>query len=97
MLIGKIDNFPIEVNGIITSIKVLVIKATQYQALVDNNWLFKNNAILDWTTQKLQLSQNGQHTRVPAICGHFKSNNVMTSVLLINLEEEKLKPTWEAY
>ncbi|KAG9288799.1 hypothetical protein G9A89_023096 [Geosiphon pyriformis] len=29
-LIGKIDDFPIEVNGIIVPIKVLVMKATQY-------------------------------------------------------------------
>ncbi|KAG9293973.1 hypothetical protein G9A89_019311 [Geosiphon pyriformis] len=35
--IGEIDNFPIEVNGIIVPIKVLVIEATQYQALIGNN------------------------------------------------------------
>ncbi|KAG9294225.1 hypothetical protein G9A89_021584 [Geosiphon pyriformis] len=32
--IGKIDNFPFEVNDIIVPIKVLVMEATQYQALV---------------------------------------------------------------
>ncbi|KAG9286362.1 hypothetical protein G9A89_014528 [Geosiphon pyriformis] len=32
--IGEIDNFPIEVNGIIIPIKVLVMETTQYQALV---------------------------------------------------------------
>ncbi|KAG9293068.1 hypothetical protein G9A89_016430 [Geosiphon pyriformis] len=37
--IGEIDNFLFKVNSIITPIKVLVMKATQYQALVDNNWL----------------------------------------------------------
>ncbi|KAG9304842.1 hypothetical protein G9A89_020533 [Geosiphon pyriformis] len=31
--IGKIDDFPFEVNGIMTPIKVLVMEATQYQAL----------------------------------------------------------------
>ncbi|KAG9296227.1 hypothetical protein G9A89_014819 [Geosiphon pyriformis] len=50
-LIGKIDDFPIEVNGIIIPIKVLVMEATQYQVLVSNNWLTKTNAILNWTTQ----------------------------------------------
>ncbi|KAG9306263.1 hypothetical protein G9A89_016167 [Geosiphon pyriformis] len=30
IFIGEINNFPIEVNGIITPIKVLVMKATQY-------------------------------------------------------------------
>ncbi|KAG9302582.1 hypothetical protein G9A89_007286 [Geosiphon pyriformis] len=54
-LISEIDNFPIEVNGIIVPIKVLVIEATQYQALVGNDWLFKTNVTLDWTTQELQI------------------------------------------
>ncbi|KAG9294581.1 hypothetical protein G9A89_008060 [Geosiphon pyriformis] len=45
--IGEIDNFPIEVNGIIVLIKVLVMEATQYQALVGNDWLSKTNATLD--------------------------------------------------
>ncbi|KAG9304620.1 hypothetical protein G9A89_020184 [Geosiphon pyriformis] len=97
MPIGKIDNFPIEVNGIITPIKVLVMEATQYQALVGNDWLSKNNAVLDWTTQELQLSQNDQHMQISVMCGHFKPNNVTTSVLLIDLEKEKLKPTWKVY
>ncbi|KAG9302978.1 hypothetical protein G9A89_022638 [Geosiphon pyriformis] len=64
--ISKIDDFPFEVNGIVTSIKVLVIEATQYQALVDNNWLSKVNAMLDWNTQELQLMYQSQHIHVPA-------------------------------
>ncbi|KAG9289114.1 hypothetical protein G9A89_022423 [Geosiphon pyriformis] len=71
--ISEIDNFPFEVNGIVTSIKVLVMEATQYQALVGNDWLSKVNATLDWNTQELQEK------------------------LLIELEEEKEKPTWKAY
>ncbi|KAG9299554.1 hypothetical protein G9A89_020725 [Geosiphon pyriformis] len=35
--IGEIDDFPIEVNGIIVLIKVLVIEATQYQALKETD------------------------------------------------------------
>ncbi|KAG9303255.1 hypothetical protein G9A89_013581 [Geosiphon pyriformis] len=60
--IGEIDNLPFEINDIITPIKVLVIEATQYQALVGNNWLSKTNVMLDWTTQELQINQNGQYT-----------------------------------
>ncbi|KAG9305852.1 hypothetical protein G9A89_006263 [Geosiphon pyriformis] len=45
--IKKIDNFTIEVNGIIVPIKVLIMEATQYQALIGNNWLSKTNATLD--------------------------------------------------
>ncbi|KAG9302894.1 hypothetical protein G9A89_022310 [Geosiphon pyriformis] len=54
--IGEINNFPFEVNDIVTPIKVLVMEATQYQALVGNDWLFKVNATLDWNTQELQLT-----------------------------------------
>ncbi|KAG9302625.1 hypothetical protein G9A89_007329 [Geosiphon pyriformis] len=46
--------------------------ATQYQALVGNNWLTKANATLDWTTQELLISYNGHHARIPATCGHFQ-------------------------
>ncbi|KAG9303016.1 hypothetical protein G9A89_006233 [Geosiphon pyriformis] len=45
--IGEINNLPIEINSITVPIKILVMEATQYQALVGNNWLFKTNAILD--------------------------------------------------
>ncbi|KAG9287353.1 hypothetical protein G9A89_023724 [Geosiphon pyriformis] len=87
-LINEIDNFSIEVNSIIMSIKILVIKATQYQALIGNDWLFKTNVMLDWNMQELQLSQN-------ATCGHFKTTNILTP--LIELKKEEKKPTWEAY
>ncbi|KAG9305896.1 hypothetical protein G9A89_016548 [Geosiphon pyriformis] len=45
---------------------------------------------------KLQLNQNGQYTRVPATCGHFKPI-ITPSAPLIKFKEEKEKPTWEAY
>ncbi|KAG9301030.1 hypothetical protein G9A89_015766 [Geosiphon pyriformis] len=86
--ISKIDNFFFKVNSIITPIKVLVMKTMQYQALVGNDWLVKTN--------KLQLSQNSQHTRVPITCEHFKLIT-MSSAPLIKFEKEKEKPTWEAY
>ncbi|KAG9301400.1 hypothetical protein G9A89_018072 [Geosiphon pyriformis] len=64
-------------------------------ALIGNDWLFKVNATLDWNTQKLQLTYQDQHMHVPATCGHFKTPP--REKLLIELEEEKEKPTWEAY
>ncbi|KAG9304295.1 hypothetical protein G9A89_019857 [Geosiphon pyriformis] len=92
--LGEIDNLPIEINNIMVPIKVLVMEATQYQALIGNDSLSKTNAVLDWIMQELQLSQNGQHTQVPAVCGHFKPTNLQP---LIKLEEKTKKPTWEAY
>ncbi|KAG9286656.1 hypothetical protein G9A89_012206 [Geosiphon pyriformis] len=71
------------------------MEATQYQALVGNDWLSKTNATLDWNTQKLQLSQNRQHMCISATCGHFKTTNTIAP--LIDFEEEKPKSTWEAY
>ncbi|KAG9300346.1 hypothetical protein G9A89_009970 [Geosiphon pyriformis] len=56
--LGEIDDFSIEVNSTIVPIKVLVIEATQYQALVNNDWLSKTNAVFNWMTQELVLSQN---------------------------------------
>ncbi|KAG9303771.1 hypothetical protein G9A89_018668 [Geosiphon pyriformis] len=46
-------------------------------------------------TQELVLSQNGQHMRIPAMCGYFKATN--TTAPLIDFEEDKPKPTWEVY
>ncbi|KAG9284056.1 hypothetical protein G9A89_022830 [Geosiphon pyriformis] len=93
--IGEIDNFSIEVNNIIVSIKVLVMEATQYQALIGNNWLSKTHALLDWNMQELQISQNGQHTCVPAMCGHFKTTK--STIPLIKFKKKEKKPIWEAY
>ncbi|KAG9301295.1 hypothetical protein G9A89_012679 [Geosiphon pyriformis] len=53
-----------------------------------NNFLFEFN-VLDWITQKLQLSQNGQQTYVPVMCSHFKTTHTLVS--LIKLEEKKEK------
>ncbi|KAG9296218.1 hypothetical protein G9A89_014810 [Geosiphon pyriformis] len=86
--ISEIDDFPFKINGIITSIKVLVMEATQYQALIGNNWLSQN-------IQELQLTYQGQHICVPAMCGHFKTPP--REKLLIELKKEKEKPTWKAY
>ncbi|KAG9298450.1 hypothetical protein G9A89_000019 [Geosiphon pyriformis] len=92
--IGKIDNLPIEINGIMVPIKIFVMEATQYQALVGNNWLSKTHATLDWTTQELQLTFGGQHTQTPATCGHFKPSNAQP---FIEFEKKTRKLTWEVY
>ncbi|KAG9294004.1 hypothetical protein G9A89_019342 [Geosiphon pyriformis] len=42
-----IGDLPIEVNDIIISIKVLVMEAIQYQALIGNDWLSKTNMTLN--------------------------------------------------
>ncbi|KAG9301740.1 hypothetical protein G9A89_003286 [Geosiphon pyriformis] len=59
--VGEIDNFPFTIDGIIIPVKVLVMDAPQYQALVRNNWLQKANANLNWETQELTISYQRQH------------------------------------
>ncbi|KAG9305324.1 hypothetical protein G9A89_007819 [Geosiphon pyriformis] len=93
--IGEIDNFPFKINRIQIPTKVLVIKATQYQALVENDWLSKANTTLDWNTQELQLTFNRQYVRVPAICEHFKNQH--TEEPLIEFEDTSMPPTIETY
>ncbi|KAG9303103.1 hypothetical protein G9A89_005061 [Geosiphon pyriformis] len=54
--VREIDNFPFTIDGITIPVKVLVMDALQYQALVGNDWLLKANANLDWKTQELKIS-----------------------------------------
>ncbi|KAG9304422.1 hypothetical protein G9A89_019984 [Geosiphon pyriformis] len=86
--VGEIDNFSFTINGITISVKVLVIDAPQYQALVGNNWLFKANTNLDWETQELKISYQGQYTIVPVTC---------EKAPVFEFEEEKEMPLTEIY
>ncbi|KAG9287484.1 hypothetical protein G9A89_023856 [Geosiphon pyriformis] len=52
--VEEIDNFLFIIDGITIPIKVLVMDAPQYQVLVENDWLLKANANLDWETQELK-------------------------------------------
>ncbi|KAG9290382.1 hypothetical protein G9A89_007113 [Geosiphon pyriformis] len=49
--VGEINNFPFTLDRITIPVKVLVMNASQYQALVRNDWLQKANANLNWETQ----------------------------------------------
>ncbi|KAG9304357.1 hypothetical protein G9A89_019919 [Geosiphon pyriformis] len=93
--VEEIDNFPFTINGITIPVKVLVINAPQYQALVGNNWLLKANANLDWETQELKISYQGQHTIVSATYGTFNKQSKKASVF--KFEEEKEMPLIKTY
>ncbi|KAG9298202.1 hypothetical protein G9A89_002690 [Geosiphon pyriformis] len=66
--VREIDNFPFSIDGITIPVKVLVMDAPQYQALIGNDWLLKANANLNWETQELKISYQKQYIIVPAIC-----------------------------
>ncbi|KAG9288602.1 hypothetical protein G9A89_006703 [Geosiphon pyriformis] len=87
--VREIDNFLFILDGIIILVKVLVMDTLQYQALVENNWLQKANAKLDWETQELQLSYQGQHTRVPTTCGTFNKCSEKAPAFEFEPKEEK--------
>ncbi|KAG9301745.1 hypothetical protein G9A89_003291 [Geosiphon pyriformis] len=93
--VEEIDNFLFTIDKITISIKVLVIDAPQYQALVENDWLFKANANLNWETQKLKISYQGQYIIVPATCGTFNKQSEKAPVF--EFEEEKEMPLTETY
>ncbi|KAG9301148.1 hypothetical protein G9A89_012531 [Geosiphon pyriformis] len=73
--VGEIDNFLFTIDKITILVKVLVMDALQYQALVGNDWLLKANANLDWETQELKISYQEQYTIVLATCGTFNKQS----------------------
>ncbi|KAG9299050.1 hypothetical protein G9A89_020363 [Geosiphon pyriformis] len=87
--VGEIDNFLFTFDGITIPVKVLVMDASQYQALIENDWLQKANANLNWETQELTISYQKQHVRVPATCGTFNKHSEKAPAFEFELEEEK--------
>ncbi|KAG9298350.1 hypothetical protein G9A89_002838 [Geosiphon pyriformis] len=93
--VGEIDNFLFTLDGITISVKVLVINAPQYQALIGNDWLQEANANLNWETQELTISYQGQHAQVSAICGTF--NKCSEKAPAFEFEPEEKKPIIETF
>ncbi|KAG9291022.1 hypothetical protein G9A89_012894 [Geosiphon pyriformis] len=87
--VGEIDNFSFTFDGITIPVKILVIDAPQYQALIGNDWLQKANANLNWETQELTISYQKQHTWVSATCGTFNKRSEKALAFEFELEEEK--------
>ncbi|KAG9290837.1 hypothetical protein G9A89_010986 [Geosiphon pyriformis] len=87
--VGEIDNFLFTLDGITIPVKVLVMNAPQYQALVGNDWLQKANTNLNWETQELIISYQGQHAWVPAICSTFNKHSEKAPAFEFEPEEEK--------
>ncbi|KAG9291961.1 hypothetical protein G9A89_004899 [Geosiphon pyriformis] len=87
--VGEIDNFPFTLDRITISVKVLVMNTPQYQALIGNDWLQKANANLNWETQKLTISYQEQHARIPGTCGIFNKHSEKTPAFKFELKKEK--------
>ncbi|KAG9299453.1 hypothetical protein G9A89_009406 [Geosiphon pyriformis] len=87
--VREIDNFLFTFDGITIPVKVLVMDALQYQALVGNDWLQKANSNLNWETQELTIFYQGQHAQVSATCGTFNKHSEKAPAFEFELEEEK--------
>ncbi|KAG9285606.1 hypothetical protein G9A89_009246 [Geosiphon pyriformis] len=87
--VGEIDNFPFTLDRITIPVKVLVMDTSQYQALIGNDWLQKANANLNWETQELTISYQGQHARVSVICDTFNKRSEKAPAFEFEPEEEK--------
>ncbi|KAG9302000.1 hypothetical protein G9A89_021044 [Geosiphon pyriformis] len=86
--IGKIDNFPFTIDRITIPVKVLIMDVFQYQALVRNDWLQKANANLNWKTQELTISYQGQHAWADKTeQQYFSTNNSLET-------KEPVTPRW---
>ncbi|KAG9286218.1 hypothetical protein G9A89_014204 [Geosiphon pyriformis] len=83
--VREIDNFPFTINGITIPVKVLVMDALQYQT----------NANLDWKTQELKISYQGQYTKIPAICDIFNKRFEKASVF--EFKEKKKLPITKTF
>ncbi|KAG9304629.1 hypothetical protein G9A89_020193 [Geosiphon pyriformis] len=93
--VGEIDDFPFLIDGITIPVKVFVMDAFQYQALVRNDWLLKANANLNWETQELKISYQRQYTIVLATCDIFNKRSEKAPIF--EFEEEKKMPLTETY
>ncbi|KAG9293641.1 hypothetical protein G9A89_018978 [Geosiphon pyriformis] len=87
--VREINNFPFTIDRIPISVKVLVMDAPQYQALIRNDWLQKANANLNWETQELTISYQGQHAQVFSTYGTFNKCSEKALAFEFKLEEEK--------
>ncbi|KAG9304998.1 hypothetical protein G9A89_007401 [Geosiphon pyriformis] len=87
--VGEIDNFPFTLDGITIPVKILVIDASQYQALIENDWLQKANANLNWEIQELTISYQGRHVRVLATCSTFNKRSEKAPAFEFKPKEKK--------
>ncbi|KAG9307276.1 hypothetical protein G9A89_017104 [Geosiphon pyriformis] len=78
--IGEIDNFSFKVNGIITSINILVMEATQYQALTDND---KNELTPNWKWKEKNDKGKGKEKKEETTTTNITSSNSYTYPILL--------------
>ncbi|RHZ87936.1 hypothetical protein Glove_28g3 [Diversispora epigaea] len=79
--LGKIKDFPVEINDRMIPINMEVMKTGAYHILLGNDWMMKAGASYDWSKQELTLNWRNQVIKTTASC---KQNNTT----LESIEEE---------
>ncbi|PKC53209.1 hypothetical protein RhiirA1_479763 [Rhizophagus irregularis] len=63
--LGEVLNFPVTVKGMTIPIDVVVTDATDYSAIVGNDWLAKVKANIDYETSSMLIHWEGKDVEVP--------------------------------
>ncbi|RHZ63035.1 hypothetical protein Glove_333g13 [Diversispora epigaea] len=79
--LGKIKDFPVEINDKVIPINMEVMETGAYHILLGNDWMMKAGASYDWSKQELTLNWRNQVIKTTASC---KQNNTT----LESIEEE---------
>ena len=66
--LGKIKSLPIVVHQQLLSVNIIVSEATRYDVLIENDWLTKYQAKLDWEKQMLMFGIEGKTFTVDTVC-----------------------------
>ncbi|CAB4418407.1 unnamed protein product [Rhizophagus irregularis] len=65
--LGEIQDLPLKVRNLIIKTNVQIIESSDSVFILENNWMRKVNAALDWNKKMLTIRYNGRSTTVPVI------------------------------
>jgi hypothetical protein len=75
--LGKIKDFPVEINDRTIPINVEVMETEAYHILLGNDWMMKAGAAYDWKKQELTINWRNQTIKTTATC---KQNNELEDI-----------------
>ena len=91
--LGMVKQLKININGIIIPEDAIVTEALGYNVLLENSWLNKANAVIDYKLNQLTAEYKGQVTTIPITCAERIDPRFFTQIYNENneleLEEEE--------
>ncbi|RHZ54442.1 hypothetical protein Glove_427g15 [Diversispora epigaea] len=76
--LGKIKDFPVEINDRVIPINMEVMETGAYHILLGNDWMMKAGASYNWNKQELTLNWRNQVIKTTASCK--QNNNSLESI-----------------